>query len=80
MRRELTRRQYAILDLVCGEGLKAWQAAEKIGAGRPAAMTALRDGLMQALKNWTEAQKVGEQGRAVERVRAASRQIENLRL
>lgn len=48
MRKGLDRRQRDVLDLVCGEGLRAREAAYKLHAGFPATIRALVGGLKAA--------------------------------
>lgn len=58
MRKGLTRRHRDVLDLVCGQGLRAREAADQLHAGFPATIRALVGGL-----------KAAELSRVVERER-----------
>lgn len=72
MRRGLSARELRVLDLVCGEGLRARQVATAMSAGFPATVRALRSGLRTAMDNWAEAQKVRATGGAAQRIQRAA--------
>jgi hypothetical protein len=72
MRRGLSARELRVLDLVCGEGLRARQVATAMSAGFPATVRALRSGLRTAMDNWAEAQRGRATGGAAQRIQQAA--------
>ncbi len=62
-RKELSPRQRAVLDKVCGEGFTVGDAARDMKAGVPATIRALRGGLAQAAESHRAARAKGEAGR-----------------
>lgn len=62
VRRNLTPRQVATLDAVCGRHLRVREAAEEMHAGFPATLKALQGGLVRARSNWQHAIADGKAG------------------
>lgn len=76
MREDLTPRELAVLDLVCGQDMRLRPAAKALGAGFPSTKRALHSGLVKAwasLKGHAEARKAGFEARAGDNIEAATR-------
>lgn len=83
MRQNMSRRERRVLDLICGQHMRAREAAGVMGAGFPATVRALRGGLKRAGENWRAAQvRRKELGgkTAAEQAQAAHRVLSGLRL
>lgn len=80
MRRSLSQRQRTVLDLVCGQGLRAREAADLMKAGFPATARALRGGLRAAGEDMAGARAFKEVGQAGARVKAAHQVLSRYRL
>lgn len=81
MREDLTPRQRAVLDLVCGHDIRLRIAAAHLKAGFPATQRALRGGLiaaLESLKRHREAREAGEELSAATRFRAADAEIKRV--
>lgn len=82
MRAGMSPRERRVLDLVCGEQMRAREAATVMGAGFPATVRALRGGLKLAGENWRAAverrKQSGEPG-AAQRAAAAHEVISRVR-
>lgn len=79
MRAGLTRRQRDVLDLVCGQDMRAREAATHLKAGFPATERALRGGLEVCRANWAMAIKVGRVGAEAWRVMMLDAQVGKVR-
>lgn len=78
-RKELSPRQRAVLDKVCGEGFTVGAAAGEMRAGVPATARALRGGLAQAAESHRTARAKGEAGRVGGMLKAGARAVAGVR-
>lgn len=78
LRRGLSDRERAILDVVCGKGDQL-RTITKTRNGFPAAQRRLRNGLRLAMEAWKAAHKAGEVGKAARSVLAGNRAIHVVR-
>lgn len=82
MRKGMGRRERRVLDLVCGQHMRAREAATIMGAGFPATVRALRAGLKLAGENWRAAlhrrKELGGES-ASDQVRAAHEVLSRMR-